>query len=231
MKYTYLILWLPIFFSCCNNTNNQEQSNKIKDLEERIQQLERIKYGDQYTKPGSLTHAEEVFGGEVTKEGEFFIDTYGDKYKWNESISDYEWVHDGYQYTKPDSLAHADEKLGAGTTKKEESLSEVQDQIKEREGRYKNRSKFPLVRKVIAQKCAWCNVEFEQIEAFKHPISRSWHSDIYRLKDDQSELNHLEYVYELMQKGDEDEAIVEWAIYSYMYDSNFYCSPKCANHQ
>ena len=42
MKHTCLLLWLPILLSCCNNTNNQEQSNKIKDLEERIQKLERI---------------------------------------------------------------------------------------------------------------------------------------------------------------------------------------------
>ena len=40
MKYTSLLLWLPILLSCCNNTNNQEQSNKIKDLEERLKKLE-----------------------------------------------------------------------------------------------------------------------------------------------------------------------------------------------
>ena len=108
MKYIYLILCLPFLLCCSNGTNNQEQSNYIKDLEERIQIQEqnnyirnleerlkklesssdvRISPGD----PGSLAHATEYFGGGVTQEGEFFI-WRENKYKWNESVKDYEWV-------------------------------------------------------------------------------------------------------------------------------------------
>lgn len=54
--------------------------------------LKTIVFSPKPTEPGSLSHAEEVFGGEVTKEGEFFIDTYGDKYKWNDTEEEYEWV-------------------------------------------------------------------------------------------------------------------------------------------
>ena len=40
---------------------------------------------------GSLEHINDVFGGGVTQEGEFFI-WENNKYKWNDTISDYEWV-------------------------------------------------------------------------------------------------------------------------------------------
>ena len=37
MKYTYLILCLLFLFSCSNQTDKQEQSNYIKNLENRIE--------------------------------------------------------------------------------------------------------------------------------------------------------------------------------------------------
>jgi len=54
--------------------------------------LKTIVFSPKPTEPGSLSHAEEVFGGKITKEGEFFIDVYGDKYRWNDTEEDYEWV-------------------------------------------------------------------------------------------------------------------------------------------
>ncbi|MDC1305876.1 hypothetical protein N8Y88_02775 [Saprospiraceae bacterium] len=44
MKYIYLILCLPFLLCCSNGTNNQEQSNYIKNLEERIQIQEQNNY-------------------------------------------------------------------------------------------------------------------------------------------------------------------------------------------
>jgi hypothetical protein len=54
--------------------------------------LKTIVFSPKPAEPGSLSHAKEVFGGEVSKEGEFFIDVDGDKYKWNDTEEDYEWV-------------------------------------------------------------------------------------------------------------------------------------------
>ena len=53
--------------------------------------LKTVVFSPKPTEPGSLSHAEEVFGGKVTKEGEFFI-LDGDKYRWSDTESDYEWV-------------------------------------------------------------------------------------------------------------------------------------------
>jgi len=40
---------------------------------------------------GSLSHANEYFEGGVTQQGEYFIWN-NDRFKWNDTISDYEWV-------------------------------------------------------------------------------------------------------------------------------------------
>ena len=44
MKYTYLILCLLFLFSCSNETDKQEQSNYIKNLENRIEIQEQNNY-------------------------------------------------------------------------------------------------------------------------------------------------------------------------------------------
>ena len=116
--------------------------------------------------------------------------------------------------------------LNEETKKREES----EEKSKKREGRYKNRSKFPLCNMVTA-KCSWCNVEFEQIEAFKHPRGTYNSSDIYKLKNSSFELNYLESIYELIQNGDEDGANSELFGYDLVFGLSYYCSRKCANHQ
>ena len=119
------------------------------------------------------------------------------------------------------------EVVGSEETKKRE---ESEEKSKKREGRYKNRSKFPLCNMVTA-KCSWCNVEFEQIEAFKHPRGTYNSSDIYKLKNSSFELNYLESIYELIQNGDEDGANSELFGYDLVFGLSCYCSRKCANHQ
>lgn len=244
-------------------------------------------------KKGSLSHIKQEFDdNSITQEGEFFIDSDGDAFKWNGN--DYDWVQYRDQNTRRDianvrwkrsytlfdlttdepifpvnvagilmykiyytSNENPSPKYGeftvsqleshlyykfkneencitflnGGAEKKEEKKDVEEEKRKEGEGGYKVRSEFPLIKMVTAHKCSWCNNEFEQIEAFKHPTGTYSSSDIYKLKDDQSELNHLEYVYELIQNGDEDAASTEWYIYSFIYDQSYYCSRKCANHQ
>ena len=116
--------------------------------------------------------------------------------------------------------------LNEETKKREES----EEKSKEREGRNKIRSKFPLCNMVTA-KCSWCNDEFEQIEAFKHPRGTYNSSDIYKLKDSSYELNYLESIYELIQNGDEDGANSKLFGYDLVFGLSCYCSRKCANHQ
>jgi hypothetical protein len=114
--------------------------------------------------------------------------------------------------------------------KSSNKIEESEEKSKKREGRYKNRSKFPLCNMVTA-KCSWCNVEFEQIEAFKHPRGTYNSSDIYKLKNSSFELNYLESIYELIQNGDEDGANSELFGYDLVFGLSYYCSSKCANHQ
>ena len=53
--------------------------------------LKTIVFSPKSVGSGSLEHVNNVFGGGVTQEGEFFI-WENNKYKWNDTISDYEWV-------------------------------------------------------------------------------------------------------------------------------------------
>ena len=237
---------------------------------------------------GSLAHIKQEFkNSSFTQEGEFFIGSDGEAWKWNGI--DYVWVQYRDQKTRKDianvkwkqpytlfdlttdepifpvnvngtliykiyytSNEKPTPKYGEftvgqlenhpyykfknkvncitflnGETKKRE---ESEEKSKEREGRNKIRSKFPLCNMVTA-KCSWCNDEFEQIEAFKHPRGTYNSSDIYKLKDSSYELNYLESIYELIQNGDEDGANSKLFGYDLVFGLSCYCSRKCANHQ
>ena len=106
MKYIYLILCLLFLLCCSNGTNNQEQSNYIKDLEERIRIQEQNNYirnlEERLKKlesssdvrispgePGSLEHFIEDTGavGATIVDGVFMFEGYG--YKWDYTKKEY----------------------------------------------------------------------------------------------------------------------------------------------
>ena len=100
MKYIYLILCLPFLLCCSNGTNNQEQSNYIKNLEERIQIQEQNNYirnlEERLKKlesssdvrispgePGSFEHFNKLVNGKGTDNGDGTFTAYGSTVKWD----------------------------------------------------------------------------------------------------------------------------------------------------
>ena len=105
-----IIDWVIPYFSGTRNVKTLEEwaenmaeltdeaQQEVIDIEEQIEEViedENINQDetpDESTtsgEPGSLEHINDVFGGGVTQEGEFFI-WENNKYKWNGT--DYEWV-------------------------------------------------------------------------------------------------------------------------------------------
>ncbi|MFT4662773.1 MAG: hypothetical protein ACI8XB_003066 [Patiriisocius sp.] len=208
MKYTCLILWLPILLSCCNNTNNQEQSNKIKDLEERIQKLERINANiknEEITPevtPG-VEHFIENTGGVGATIVDGIITYDGDKYIWN-GKEYVDWTPD-YKGSSP--------VLEEEKSKDEEELSS--------DSRYPN-----IENSNISSKCSWCNDDVSMIESFRNDGH-----NIYRLMDDGSyRVGELEILEKLLGEEDEDEFNSLKMAFAWVYGGDFYCSRKCASH-
>ncbi|RCT55541.1 hypothetical protein DUZ96_04445 [Winogradskyella sp. KYW1333] len=237
---------------------------------------------------GSLAHIKQEFeDNSITQEGEFFIDSDGDAFKWNGT--DYEWVQYRDQHTRKDianvrwkrpytlfdlttdepifpvnvdgiliykiyytSNENPSPKYGEFTLsqlenhlyykfKNEENCitflnggaekkDVAQEKRKEGEGRYKVRSKFPIIESIKDYKCSWCNEEFELIDAFKQPIGTYSSSDIYRLKNDEYQMNELEDLLELIQNEDESADGMNYT-YSISFTSHFYCSRRCATNR
>jgi len=218
MKYTCLILWLPILLSCCNNTNNQEQSNKIKDLEERIQKLERINANiknEEITpeltpgvlttigEPGSFEHFNKEVNGKGTDNDDGTFTAYGVTVKWDGK----EYVHWTPNY-KGSSTVLEEEK-----SKDEEELS--------------SDSKYPNIENSnISSKCSWCNDDVSMIESFRNDGH-----NIYRLMDEGSyRAGELETLEKLLGEEDEDEFNSLKMAFAWVYGGDFYCSRKCASH-
>ena len=262
MKHTCLLLWLPILLSCCNNTNNQEQRNKIKDLEERIQKLERINANIKNKEitpeltpgvlttigePGSLQNAKEIFGNEVTQEGDFFIYD-GDLYKYNDTISDYEWkwqedqivehfientggvgatIVDGiitfdgekYIWNGKEYVYWSPDYKGSSPVLEEEK-SKYEEELSS-DSRYPN-----IENSNISSKCSWCNDDVSMIESFRNDGH-----NIYRLMDEGSyRAGELETLEKLLGAEDEDEFNSLKMAFAWVYGGDFYCSRKCASH-
>lgn len=87
------------------------------------------------------------------------------------------------------------------------------------------RTNFPLIESVDKVSCVWCNVDVKLLEVFKNN-----NGDIYKLKDDESDMNALENYFELLS-DDDPKAEAESYWYSIIHSGHFYCSRRCANKQ
>ena len=214
MKFTYLILLLPFLLNCSNNTTNQEQSNRIKELENRIQKLESI---NSIAEEGSLAHIIQEFGDiNITQEGEFFIYD-GDKYIWNGN--EYEWVYDYEGKTK---------KSERSEEVKSEKLKEKGDQDKNNDNLYSRIPEANWIRRPPSLReieCAWCTKTI--------PISDSYvtrwlnNPRVQRIKENSYLKEQIDEIIDLNENG--EGAYLEQLSFEQEYGMDFCCSRKCAN--